>query len=233
MQRNALPAGRWFSGEGQRLSPAKLRRRLRADLCLSRPMLKGRNPDQTRRPRRLRGVESGKEGRIPCSLIGANWSADLRHAANAVNGILWVLRTGAPWRDMPSRYGNRNSMFVRFTRWSKQSARRVAESAASPRLRDTALESTAGHLHVHSPQRFQPLWKPIRAVLSPVSTLTGRLQGGVTSPYEKRVRTTPYRLGTSTILPTCRFSRNFRCAKTMSLNGWTLDTTGFISHCSI
>jgi len=36
-----------------------------------------------------------------------------------VNGILCVLRTGAPWRDLPSRYGNWNSVFVRFTRWSK------------------------------------------------------------------------------------------------------------------
>jgi transposase len=27
-----------------------------------------------------------------------------------VNGILWVLRTGAPWRDMPERYGNWNSV---------------------------------------------------------------------------------------------------------------------------
>ena len=36
-----------------------------------------------------------------------------------VNGILWVLRTGAPWRDMPERYGNWNSVFVRFTRRSK------------------------------------------------------------------------------------------------------------------
>ena len=31
-----------------------------------------------------------------------------------VNGILWVLRTGAPWRDMPERYGNWNSVFIRF-----------------------------------------------------------------------------------------------------------------------
>jgi transposase len=34
-----------------------------------------------------------------------------------VNGILWVLRTGAPWRDMPKRFGNWTSVFVRFTRW--------------------------------------------------------------------------------------------------------------------
>jgi transposase len=40
----------------------------------------------------------------------------------AVNGILWVLRAGVPWRDMPERYGDWNSVLVRFSRWSKSGA---------------------------------------------------------------------------------------------------------------
>ncbi len=36
-----------------------------------------------------------------------------------VNGVLWIARSGAPWRDLPERYGKRNSVFTRFNRWSK------------------------------------------------------------------------------------------------------------------
>src|SRR5947208_16565236 len=36
-----------------------------------------------------------------------------------MNGVLWVLRTGAPARDLPHRYGKCNSAFVRLTRWRK------------------------------------------------------------------------------------------------------------------
>ncbi|MBW4670847.1 MAG: IS5 family transposase [Cyanomargarita calcarea GSE-NOS-MK-12-04C] len=36
-----------------------------------------------------------------------------------VNGILWILRTGAPWRDMPERYGKWESIATRFYRWQK------------------------------------------------------------------------------------------------------------------
>ncbi len=36
-----------------------------------------------------------------------------------MNGILWVLRTGAPWRDMPERYGKWTSVYSRFQRWRK------------------------------------------------------------------------------------------------------------------
>jgi transposase len=32
-----------------------------------------------------------------------------------INGILWILRTGAPWRDLPSRYGRWETLAVCFT----------------------------------------------------------------------------------------------------------------------
>jgi transposase len=34
-----------------------------------------------------------------------------------INGILWVLRTGAPWDDLPARYGTRSTVSSRYERW--------------------------------------------------------------------------------------------------------------------
>src|SRR5512147_853634 len=34
-----------------------------------------------------------------------------------INGILWILHTGAPWRDLPERYGPWETVFHRFHRW--------------------------------------------------------------------------------------------------------------------
>ena len=36
-----------------------------------------------------------------------------------VDGVLWILKTGAPWRDLPEDYGNWNSVHKRFNRWAK------------------------------------------------------------------------------------------------------------------
>ena len=36
-----------------------------------------------------------------------------------INGILWVLHSGAPWRDVPDRYGPWQTVYDRFNRWRK------------------------------------------------------------------------------------------------------------------
>jgi transposase len=36
-----------------------------------------------------------------------------------VNGIRWILRTGAPWRDLPERYGSWHTVYSRFYRWQQ------------------------------------------------------------------------------------------------------------------
>lgn len=36
-----------------------------------------------------------------------------------INGILWRLRTGTPWRDLPERYGPWRTVATRFYRWQR------------------------------------------------------------------------------------------------------------------
>jgi transposase len=63
---------------------------------------------------------------------------------NIINGIVWRLRTGAPSHDVPEKYGNWNSIYRRFRRWS---ASAVWESVAAA-LAETMAES--GHYHIDS-----------------------------------------------------------------------------------
>jgi putative transposase len=69
-----------------------------------------------------------------------------------VEAILWLARTGVPWRDLPDSFGNWNSVFVRFSRWSKDGVwdRLFAAMADDPDFEYIMIDSTIVRAHQHA-----------------------------------------------------------------------------------
>jgi transposase len=69
-----------------------------------------------------------------------------------VNAVLWIARTGAPWRDLPERFGNWNSVFQRFNRWAKRGVwGRVMEVLGGDAdLEWLLIDSTVVRAHQHA-----------------------------------------------------------------------------------
>ena len=76
--------------------------------------------DQWRRIKDLLPPDQGRAGRQP------------RPNREMVNAILWVLKSGAPWRDLPERYPKWKSVHTRFMRWCKRGVwKRVLDALAA------------------------------------------------------------------------------------------------------
>ena len=52
---------------------------------------------------------------LPSTVTGGRPRSDDRRV---LNGIVWKIRSGAPWRDVPARYGSWKSIYTRFRRWA-------------------------------------------------------------------------------------------------------------------
>jgi transposase len=60
-----------------------------------------------------------------------------------IDGILWILRTGAPWDDLPGRYGKRGTVSSRFYRWRQRGIwERVFADLRAQAERDSELDWT-------------------------------------------------------------------------------------------
>ena len=42
-----------------------------------------------------------------------------RPSRDMLNGMMWILQTGAPWRDLPERYGPWETVYRRFREWDR------------------------------------------------------------------------------------------------------------------
>ena len=68
-----------------------------------------------------------------------------------INGILWRLRCGAPWREVPPKYGSWNTIYRRFRRWSEAGVWETVAVTLAEVMADTghySTDSTTVRAHV-------------------------------------------------------------------------------------
>jgi putative transposase len=69
-----------------------------------------------------------------------------------VEAVLWIVRTGSPWRDLPEVFGAWNSAFRRFSRWSAKGVwhRIFTAMADDPDFEYLIVDSTIVRVHQHA-----------------------------------------------------------------------------------
>jgi transposase len=89
---------------------------------------------------------------IEASYIGKGRPPEVTHY-EAFCGILYILRTGVPWRDMPSEYGKWHTIYDRFNRgnerglWNKVLV--VLQQKAGLAFDEVIMDSTTMKVHRH------------------------------------------------------------------------------------
>jgi transposase len=107
-----------------------------------------------------------------------------------LNGICWVLRSGAPWRDLPKGYGPPTTCYNRFVRWRRAGVwDRIMEALAA--AHDTAvqmIDTSIVRVHQHG-----------ACIAGNREQQMGRSRGGLTSKLHAVVDANglPVRLGLS------------------------------------
>jgi transposase len=78
-----------------------------------------------------------------------------RTAANNrwfIEAVLWIGRTGSPWRDLPTQFGRWHTVYMRFSRWRRKGVwQRIAlEVSGISEIEQVMMDSTIIRAHQHS-----------------------------------------------------------------------------------
>jgi hypothetical protein len=73
-------------------------------------------------------VRAGNESQSAAERVARGSS---KSSGAALSATAWRFRTGAPWRDLPDRFGNWNTIYKNFDRWSKDLAARSTAVTSS------------------------------------------------------------------------------------------------------
>src|ERR1700728_4154655 len=98
-------------------------------------------------------IMDGKWDRIKDLLPGKKGDPGVTAKDNRlfIDAVLWIAKTGAPWRDLPERFGNFNSVWRRFDRWSRKGVwKRIFHELQDPDLEWLMLDSTVIRAHQHA-----------------------------------------------------------------------------------
>ena len=106
-----------------------------------------------------------------------------------LNGIFWVLRSGAPWRDLPERYGPRTTCYNRFVRWRK--------AGVWDRLMDAITAAHDGDIQMIDSTSVRAHQQAATAKRGVADHCLGRSRGGLTTKIHVVVdaQGLPIRLG--------------------------------------
>lgn len=77
------------------------------------------------------------------------------------NAVVWILRTGAPWADLPERFGLSNSVCRRFRRLAQKGVwERIFLALQAPDLEWVMLDSTILRAHQHAAGQKKAMPRP-------------------------------------------------------------------------
>ena len=68
-----------------------------------------------------------------------------------VEAVLWIIRTGSPWRDLPTDFGHWHRVYVRYNRWSKKGVweRIFTTMSDDPDLEYVMVDGSIVRVHQH------------------------------------------------------------------------------------